>query len=224
MTEPAQPGTCPRCGTPYSPGQEYCLECGLRLPAHRGVFGRLASALAGRGWYPGDWIWPVFVFLVLAALGALAAILISNGNSSTGPAIVATPPGATSGPGVGTTTPPRPTTTAPAPTTTPPPTATAPPPSRNQIISWPGQNGFTLVLESIPTKAGRSGASQAAKRALQAGLPQVGILDSSQYSSLHPGYYVVFSGVYSSYAEASSHVAAAKAGGFRSAYPKAVTR
>ena len=220
MTEPGQPGTCPRCGTAYAPGQEYCLECGLRLPTRTGLFGGLASAWAERGWYPGDWIWPVFVFLVLAALGALAAIVISNGSSSPGPAIVATPPGSTTSPAAGTTAAPPPTTTAPPQTTTP----TTPPPPRNHVIAWPGQNGFTIVLESIPTNAGRSGASQAARRALQAGLPQVGILDSSQYSSLHPGYYVVFSGVYSSYAEASAHVAAAKSGGFRSAYPKPVTK
>src|SRR5437879_613078 len=128
MTEPSRPGACPRCGTPYSPGQEYCVECGLRLPTHRGLFGRVASAWAGRGWYPGDWIWPVLVFLVLAALGALAAILLSNGSSSAGSTLVATPPGATST-AAPLTTAPAPTTTAPTPTTSPSPTT--PPPPRN---------------------------------------------------------------------------------------------
>src|SRR5438093_8982381 len=164
MTQPGAPGTCPRCGTAFAPDQEYCLECGLQLPTRRGPFERLASAWAGRGWYPGDWIWPVFAFLVLAALGALAAILLSNGTSSAGPAIVATPPGATSAAPTVTTAPP-PTATAPPATTAPPPTAPAPPP--NRIIAWPGQNGFTIVLESIPTNAGRGGASAAARRAPQ---------------------------------------------------------
>ena len=37
-----------------------------------------------------------------------------------------------------------------------------------------------------------------ARSASRAGLPQVGVLDSSRYSSLHPGYSVVFSGIYDS--------------------------
>ena len=40
------------------PGQDYCVDCGLRLPA---VDGRVASLRRGwmrrLGWYPGDWIW-----------------------------------------------------------------------------------------------------------------------------------------------------------------------
>ena len=35
------------------------------------------------------------------------------------------------------------------------------------------------------------------------GLPAVGVLDSSQYASLQPGYFVVFSGIYDSQAEAN---------------------
>jgi hypothetical protein len=29
MTEPEH--ACPRCAAPHEPGQEYCLECGMRL-------------------------------------------------------------------------------------------------------------------------------------------------------------------------------------------------
>ena len=51
---------CPRCGVAYEPLQEYCLECGERLPTNRGVVGVLASSWQRRfAWYPGDWIWPV---------------------------------------------------------------------------------------------------------------------------------------------------------------------
>ena len=32
---------CPRCSTAYSEGQEYCLECGEKLPARPGVSARL---------------------------------------------------------------------------------------------------------------------------------------------------------------------------------------
>jgi hypothetical protein len=35
---------CPRCGVAYAPLQEYCLECGERLPTNRGVVGVLVSS------------------------------------------------------------------------------------------------------------------------------------------------------------------------------------
>jgi hypothetical protein len=41
-------------------------------------------------------------------------------------------------------------------------------------------------------------------------MAEVGILDSSQYASLHPAYWVVFAGVYSSEAEATSELQAAR--------------
>jgi hypothetical protein len=217
VTEPGRPGACPRCGTAYAAGQEYCLECGLRLPADAGLFGGLSAAWARRGWYPGDWIWPVLVFGVLAALGALAAILLSTGTSGGG-TLVATPPIATQ--------PPTTVATSTLVTTAPPPTTTTtppkPPPTKT-LISWPAQNGYTIVLESIPTSAGRSGALSVAKRALAAGLPQVGVLDSARFASLHPGYYVAFSGVYASNAEASAHLAQATAAGFARAYVRPIT-
>src|ERR1700693_373921 len=54
---PADPDYCPRCGVAYEPLQEYCLECGERLPTNRGVVGVLASSWQRHfAWYPGDWI------------------------------------------------------------------------------------------------------------------------------------------------------------------------
>ena len=41
-----QDGRCPRCGTPYGEDQEYCLECGARLPSQSGIVGRLGVGLA----------------------------------------------------------------------------------------------------------------------------------------------------------------------------------
>jgi hypothetical protein len=58
-----------------------------------------------------------------------------------------------------------------------------------------------------------------ARKALAAGLSQVGVLDSSQFSSLHSGYFVVFSGVYTSESEAKSALSTAKA-----TYPQAYAR
>jgi hypothetical protein len=52
----------------------------------------------------------------------------------------------------------------------------------------------------------------------------VGVLDSSRFSSLHPGYYVVFSGIYSSSALAERGRAAATAKGFAASYTRQITR
>ena len=48
----------------------------------------------------------------------------------------------------------------------------------------------------MPTTGGRAVALRKAREALAARLPEVGVLDSGEFSSLHPGYYVVFSGIY----------------------------
>jgi len=58
--------------------------------------------------------------------------------------------------------------------------------------------------------------------ALHSGLPQVGVLVSSRYASLHPGYYVIFSGIYSSLEEAQSAVSKASTK-FPSAYARQIS-
>ena len=81
-------GECPRCGAAYEPFQEYCLECGLRLPVARGIIPVLATAWRRRiSWYPGDWIWPVLLALVIAALAAAIAysILVTTLVRANGP-------------------------------------------------------------------------------------------------------------------------------------------
>ena len=71
--EPA-PRTCPRCATPYDPTQEYCLQCGLRLPRDEGVIVALRENWTRRvPWYPGDWVWPTLLALVVAGVGAALA-------------------------------------------------------------------------------------------------------------------------------------------------------
>ena len=72
------------------------------------------------------------------------------------------------------------------------------------VGEWPtDEAGWTIALVSLPKTAGRA-AALARARAARKRLPQVGVLDSSRYASLHPGYWIVFSGVYSSEAEATS--------------------
>jgi zinc ribbon protein len=226
---PAEPA-CPRCGAPLEPGQEYCLECGYRLRPAPGLVGRLSGAWQERfGWYPGDWFWRVLLGLVIAVAGATAAIVLTDAGAQNN-TIVATEGGAphtpTTAPETATVTLPS-VSTAPGPPSTPsnppPPTTTAPAPG--SLTAWPaGEGGFTVVLESIPASAGRSLALARARAASRAGLPQVGVLDSGSYSSLHPGYYVVFSGIYASRGQADAARAAAAEKGFRLAYSREITR
>jgi hypothetical protein len=194
------------------------------------VLGRLSAAWQERfGWYPGDWFWRVVLGLVIAIAGATAAIVLTDAGAQNN-TIVATEGGPAHTP---TTTPETATVTLPSvstaagppstPSTPPPPTTTAPAPG--SLTAWPaGQSGFTVVLESIPSSGGRSLALARARAASRAGLPQVGVLDSGRYSSLHPGYYVVFSGIYSSRGQADSARAAAAEKGFRLAYSREITR
>jgi hypothetical protein len=220
---------CPRCGTPHEPGQEYCLECGYRLTPARGVFGRLSSAWQSRfGWYPGDWVWRVLLGLVIAVAGATAAIVLSDAGASNRP-LVATEGGpvhsATTQPQTATVTLPAVTSTGPPVTPTAPPPATTTARPLGSLTAWPvGRSGFTVVLESLPLGTGRPAAFARAHAAARAGLPQVGVLVSDRYSSLHPGYYVVFSGIYASMAQAQTALTAAAAKGFRLAYAREIAR
>jgi cell division septation protein DedD len=224
---------CPRCGAPRGPRQEYCVECGLRLPRTTGVVAGLRRRWLRRfGWYPGDWIWTSLLGLVVAAAGASVAIALSSHGTKGGTTIVATPPppATTAPPPAATTTqpaPPEPTTstttttatTTTAPTTTTPPKPTAAPSGETV---WPAsQSGWTIVLGSYPVSGGHLAPEAVAKRAAKR-LSQVGVLDSSDWSSLHPGYYVVFSGIYPSQAAAQAAVSHAQEHGFGTAYVRQI--
>ena len=206
---------CPRCGAPDA-GGEYCLTCGtpLRAPTRSE---RLRERLAANP------LWTALAVLVVAALGALVAIAASSGGSTEQTLVatglpdrttVRTPP-----PVVGTLT--ETVTTAPTTTAAPPPHAG---PTSTTLTEWTRPDGYTLVLASVPKDNGRASAVEVAKRALAQGLPSVGILDSKDFAGLHPGYFVVFSGVYSSESEAGRHLSEATAAGFSAAYARQVTR
>jgi hypothetical protein len=223
---PAEELDCPRCGAPYEPLQEYCLECGLRLPGTGGVVESLRTGWMRRwAWYPGDWIWVVLLSLVVAAVGAALAILLSHPDHGTH-TLVATSrltsaPPATEQPTITTGTLPTEPTTTERNTTT---QATRPKPPRNGVVTWPaGRSGYTVVLNSLPTGNGRAAALAQARQAASRGLEQVGVLDSGRYASLHPGYYVVFSGIYSSLGAAQAAVSGARAAGYGAAYARQIT-
>jgi hypothetical protein len=245
VTEPQEPQRdyCPKCQAAYEPLQEYCLECGERLPTNRGVVGYLAAQWQRRlAWYPGDWVWPVLLLLLLTIIATAAAVAAGSPKKSADNLIVATKPQVTVGPGAtqGTVPPVVTTSTLPNP---PKPTisketlprppgapstrgATTPTPSNpNALAFWPaGKSGYTLVLESIPQSHGRAAAVARARQAKQRGVKDVGVLPSSQYSSLHPGYFVVFAGIYGSQAEASAALGTVHARGYPDAYQTRVTK
>jgi hypothetical protein len=167
---------CPRCGASVVASQEFCLECGVRLPGH-GAVGQRRDAGSG-------WLVRAGITLAVALAGAALAVAATEGSGDSTELVTATGGFAT-----------------------PPTTSTLPAPggSPSGLIEWPaGNDGWTIVLASLPQTGGRRPAVARATQARRRGLSSVGMLDSSQYASLHPGYWVVFTGIYGSEAEATS--------------------
>lgn len=193
--------SCPRCGVRVDPGQEYCLQCGLRLPG-----GGLAAAV-GTTWRrrvgrrAPDWLWTILAGLLVAAVMTGVAIAISQGGGGDAPYFDARDTNSIPTETTDTVPTTAPTATAPTgETETTTETATTepePPPPRPEVVEWPpSEDGYTVVIASMPTAGGRPPAIRKAREALASNLPEVGVLDSGEFSSLHPGYYVVFSGIY----------------------------
>jgi hypothetical protein len=166
--------TCPRCGEPLATGQEYCLACGARV-------GDVALRGGPSSWR--RWGLRVLVTAVVAGVGAAAAVAATD--SADDSATLTTAIGGFA---------------------TAPDSATGEAPvGPSGVAEWPtDEDGWTIALAAMPQTAGRAAALNRARAARRRGLPQVGVLDSSRYASLHPGYWIVFSGVYSSEAEATS--------------------
>jgi hypothetical protein len=174
------PRRCPRCASPLTPQQEWCLTCGADVGA------RIAPAPSWRG--------PVALVVGLLAVAAVALILALVELAQDPEQVTQQPAGQTP---------------APTPTTAAVPTATATPDSITippataddsaggtpEIADWPeGKDAWTIVLESAST---RQAAEDRANELASQGVP-VGILSSDGYSSLEPGRVVVFSGQYDS--------------------------
>ena len=219
---------CPRCGAPHDPLQEYCLECGLRLVP----LPRTGSTVVWSRESP-VWLWIALAALLLVALaaGAIVALAATDDDKNA--------TGGVSGSGADTSVVPTVPTTISIDTFTTPSTVTLPTTSTSStttgtttsptttgtgtIISWPsGKNGYTIIIRSTPTSQGRGPAESAAHQAINAGLPQVGILNSSDYSSMNPGYYVTFTGVYDTQGQAQSALPNARSKGFPTAYVRRV--
>jgi hypothetical protein len=166
--------TCPRCGESLGSGQEYCVVCGARV----GDAPRGTRSSSGSGW-----ALRAFATGVVALLGGIAAVAATGSDGGRAPVVTAIGGFATA----------------------PESTTGEAPVGPSGVAEWPSEeDGWTIALASVPQTAGRAAALTRVRAARAKDLPQVGVLDSSRYASLHPGYWIVFSGVYSSEAEATS--------------------
>jgi hypothetical protein len=219
---------CPRCGSTLAPEQEWCLACGAAAGT---------EVVEARGWRV-----PIYLgggLVALAVLGVILAIAALSNNKETqkpapSPQASAVPTAPTPVPTASTlpTITPAPTTSA-APTGTatvspsvsPVPTDTATPaPTEGGTgtapsTKFPGFTGadgdYTIIIESATTL---SHAESVATKA-QSGGTTPGILDSDDYSSLNGGYFVVFTGDYSTKKDAQNALS-----GVRSSYKDAYVR
>ena len=97
-------------------------------------------------------------------------------------------------------------------TTAPPHDHRRQPPANPAAVTWPAAGAAGRSCSSRCRR--RTAVAAAAAKAAEArsgGLRRVGVLDSSRYASLHPGYYVVFTGVFDTEAEAASALQRARA-------------
>jgi predicted nucleic acid-binding Zn ribbon protein len=217
---------CPRCGSAMAPDQEWCLACG--------------AAASTEVAEPRGWRVPIVLsgaLGLLAIIGVVLAIVALSGGKErladatpTPSASAAVPPAASPSPtvspsltavptesptGQATATP----TITPGATTTPGATATpdntGTGSGSSTFANWPGGTGWTVIIESAATQA----KAETVATAAQGKGHTVGILHSDDYSSLNPGYYVVFTEKYASKSAANAGQSA-----IRSDYPDAYVR
>jgi hypothetical protein len=197
VEEAPAPRQCPRCGASMTDEQEWCLRCGAAVGT------RIAAA---QGWRV-----PLVLTGLLVALAAVAiaiAIIQLADDTDEVPATVSPTPT----PSAVQTPPPTPTPTptltpdpaatpTPTPSATPTPSPTSTPGSSGSIAEWPaGTDGWTVVLAS---KSSEDAARDSAESFSAEGIPDVGVLDSNDFSSLKGGFWVVYSGEYDTQAEAT---------------------
>jgi len=197
--------SCPQCGAPAAADQLFCLECGERI----GIGYRT----------PPSWRLPAAIVAgVILLAGAGLAVAYSEISDDSGE--VASAPGPNS---------------APAPPTQTQPAGEgesakgegekAPAPEREtttasgELKAWPEDtSAYTVILLSTGT---REGAETVARQAARTGIP-AGVLQSDDYSSLNPGYWVVFAGEFDSTEEAQREAESYAGLGFPGGYARFV--
>ena len=91
------------------------------------------------------------------------------------------------------------------------------------VLGTPGPGkvavaGWIVILASIPTAAGQSSATSFAKQAAKAGLGAISVLNSSNRRPLRGGFWVVYTGPFTSLTQVSSAADNVHKSGFTSAY------
>ncbi len=187
---------CAGCRAPLANDQRYCLNCGRRRAGERVPY---AELLAGReagevlsSDAPSATVPPrrlagsnivgglaalagVFVFAMGMAIGLLVRGEDEPQQVAAAPVIQQKPPvvNVTTGGGGG-------------------------PVTGTEFVSdWPeGESGFTVQLETLPNTGPATDVDTAKTEAESNDAPDVGALNSDEYTSLEPGNYVVYSGVF----------------------------
>lgn len=102
-----------------------------------------------------------------------------------------------------------------APVATPP----AEEPASSSLGDWPGGSGYSAMLGAFSSEeSARTRQGEASELGLDAG-----VLYSSNFSSLRPGYWVVFSGTFNSQEEAAARAVRARELGYSDSYPRFVS-
>jgi hypothetical protein len=181
---------CANCGAALAADQRYCLGCGARRGEPR-VPPQTApsepATPAEPAARPAD-VSPLAAVIGIALLGGmlLIGVLIGRetGDDEPAPAPVVTVGNPSSG------------------DATAPPTSTTPDDAEGAsaavVSEWPeGTEGFTIQLSMIPKDGATQESVDSAKEgAVAQGATDAAVLDSDRYSSLPPGQYVIYSGVY----------------------------
>jgi hypothetical protein len=104
-------------------------------------------------------------------------------------------------------------------TTPPRPTTTQQGTPDSDLGDWPGGSGYSAMLGAFSSEAN---ARTRQREATELGL-DAGVLYSSNFSSLRPGYWVVFSGAFASQEEAAERAVRAQELGYADSYPRFVS-
>jgi hypothetical protein len=243
---------CTRCGRQIPDNAKFCTGCGASREGIRGTQpGRQASPAgfdgdSARGAAHGRrsrsrYLIFAAIAVVIVAGGATGGYFLARGHSS-----ATSDAGSTTTVEGGlaltdgtsatafdtttmvlvTTTTAGPTTTATEATTTTTEATTTTAPPAGVSDDWPaGFDGWTVIIQSLPVgdPGSRSAAYDLAASMRSKGI-DAGVLYSTSYSSLNPGYWAVFSGAFGSRSEALSHQTAVRSLGYGEAYARSITR
>jgi hypothetical protein len=186
--------TCPTCSAALDDDQRYCLNCGRRVGEGRDALLRAlvpapVAAPAAPAVPPGARLWSPVGGAALAGLlvaGLVLGLLLGGGDEQPPTVVrIAAPPApdvrvnVAGGGG-----------------------AEATPVALES--DWPGDDGWTVQLQTLPKDGSSVAEVQAAKAsAEEQGAADVGALDSDEWPTLDPGDYVVYSGVFTSRKQAT---------------------